>query len=726
MTFGLKVVAFFMAILTPILGLFQKTDTSSCNYTENPTVETKEKDLTAYSFGENDIAVSVNGSDENDGTEAAPVATVQKAKELAAAKRGRGAAGEIRIWIGEGTYRFTEAMQITAADGNDIAFIAVPGEKVVFDGSVMLEGWQADKANGHDCLSAPVPDGLHFNAVFQNGNVMPQTRYPEEGYFYIEKEDHTNAKFTAENTPWSLTYGDMELTPSVKQKIRNFKNPEDVTLRVLHLWIDDFSKLRGYDGERDRILLESPMSGSVQKDNKYFFENVYEAFDKAGEWYYDRAEGKIYYLPLPGQTKENLNISIAATDRLVTLEGCSGIRFEGITFCNTDSTYPEIVPNSHWLANSGLRHPQAEFDTGAVFEAADSRNIGIRYCNFDNIGLSAVKLLHRVKDAEITGCNFTDIGASAVFIDGYNSDVDSEITENVRFTDNYINGYGRYFYAAIGAFLTHARSCDISNNEICNGYYSSVSIGWIWGYTYSVTNHITVKNNYLHDIGQGWLSDMGGIYCLGRQEGTVLSGNVIRNVAADPGAGGYGGWGIYLDEGSQFILVEKNLVYDCGSQGFHQHYGENNIIQNNIFALNGEGQMCSSFAHGDNQTGYLQYEDESAHNEFTFRRNILLSDNTPIYAKVQNHTFKDEGNICWDLTNGKYVFNDYYSSCKPLERVYAKGMKEFGLYQNVILADPGFRNPEQFDFTLPDDNEALNQAGFERWNYNEAGTLTER
>lgn len=720
MEFGMKLVAFFMAIITPLIGLFYKPKTAVYRYTDNQIIDKEEKAMTEYEFGANDIAVSVSGSDENDGSEAYPVATVQRAKELAKQKNG-----EIRIWISGGIYYFTESMKFTSDDAENISFIAKPGEEVIFDGSMKIGGWQQDRANGHDCFSATVPDGLHFNAVFQGKNVLPQTRYPEEGYFYIEDENHENAKFTEENTPWSLTVGDMEMTPSSKQEIKAFKNPEDVTIRVLHLWIDDFSKLRGYDESRNRILLESPMSGSIEKNNKYFFENVYEAFDAPGEWYYDRTEGKIFYLPLAGQTKNNIDISIALTDKFVEICNCSGVSFEGITFRNTDSTYPEIVPNSHWLANSGIRHPQAEFDTGAAFEISDSENISIRFCNFNNIGLSAVKLLRRVKNSEIRGCNFTDIGASAVFIDGYNSDIDSEITENISFVDNRVNGYGRYFYAAIGAFLTHARNCDISNNEICNGYYSSISIGWIWGYTYSVTNHISVKNNYLHDIGQGWLSDMGGIYTLGNQPGTVLSGNVIRNVAADPGAGGYGGWGIYLDEGSQHILVEKNLVYDCGSQGFHQHYGENNMIRNNIFALNGEGQMCSSFAHGQSQIGYLQYEDESAHNEFTFLNNILLSDNTPVYAKAENRFFKDDSNICWDISNGKFVFNDYYSSNKPLDRIYAKDMNKLGLFNNAIITDPGFRDPANFDFTLPDDNAELNGSGFEKWNYNIAGTLTD-
>ncbi len=111
-----------------------------------------------------------------------------------------------------------------------------------------------------------------------------------------------------------------------------------------------------------------------------------------------------------------------------------------------------------------------------------------------------------------------------------------------------------------------------------------------------------IAYNDIADIGQGELSDMGGIYVLGKQPGSRIDHNRIRNVDAR----GYGGWGVYLDEGSTGWTVENNVVTDTKTGGFHIHCGGDNLVRNNVFAYaRKEGQLIRQ---RDDKQGPIRFE----------------------------------------------------------------------------------------------------------------------
>ena len=44
-------------------------------------------------------------------------------------------------------------------------------------------------------------------------------------------------------------------------------------------------------------------------------------------------------------------------------------------------------------------------------------------------------------------------------------------------------------------------------------------------------------------------------------------------------------WAYYTDQASRGVLLSQNLAYDIKCAAFHQHYGVENIVDNNVFAF---------------------------------------------------------------------------------------------------------------------------------------------
>ena len=165
------------------------------------------------------------------------------------------------------------------------------------------------------------------------------------------------------------------------------------------------------------------------------------------------------------------------------------------------------------------------------------------------------------------------------------------------------------------------------------------------------------------------LSDMGAIYVLGSRGGSVVRGNVCHDIAGIK----YGGWGIYLDEGSSDTLIENNLCYRTTNGGFHQHYGKDNIVRNNIFAFAREHQIQRT-----------RVED---HQSLTFEHNI-------VYWKTGPLTNTSPEKIVWD-------YNLYGPIAKADLRTELQSFAQWqaaGEDVHSVVADPGFVDPANGDF----------------------------
>ena len=159
----------------------------------------------------------------------------------------------------------------------------------------------------------------------------------------------------------------------------------------------------------------------------------------------------------------------------------------------------------------------------------------------------------------------------------------------------------------------------------------------------------------------------------------------------------YGGWGLYTDEGSTGIVMENNLVYNCKNSGFHQHYGKENIIRNNILANNMKAQLQAT-----------RIED---HLSFTFSNNIIWFNIGDLLTSNWNKiNLQTDKNCYWDPRNKNIQFKN---------QSFAEWQKA-GKDVHSIIADPGFVNPSAFDFRIKNKSVAR-KIGFREFDYSQAG-----
>jgi hypothetical protein len=201
--------------------------------------------------------------------------------------------------------------------------------------------------------------------------------------------------------------------------------------------------------------------------------------------------------------------------------------------------------------------------------------------------------------------------------------------------------------------------------------------------------------NRIHTLGQGVLSDLGGVYTLGVSPGTVVHDNVIHDVQSFD----YGGWGLYTDEGSTGIILENNLVYRTRTGSFHQHYGKGNRVRNDIFALAARWQ--------------LQRTRSEPHLSFALERNIVYWTGGPVLGgNWADNRFALDYNLYWNAAG------------KPVTFAGGVGLEEWrrqrGQDAHSAVADPGFVAPERGDFRLRSGSPAL-KLGFQPFDYTKAG-----
>jgi hypothetical protein len=684
-----------------------------------------------------DFYIAVNGNDRWSGKLSAPnaegtdgpFATLARARDAVKALKQAGVlAGPLTVWIRGGRYAIKEPVVFQPADSAPVTYAAYPGEQPIFDAGqpIPASAWHAEQVNGVSAWVADLPavsaGKWYFRELFVNRQRRPRARLPKVGpepekrqfLWMQEAPDITlDAQLFDGSSAFIARPGDM----------RGWKNLSDVEIVVLHYWIEERMPVATFDPVTNRVQSTRTSMFSLKDDYnkrwaKYYIDNVFEGLTEPGEWYLDRHLGKLFYIPMPGETPETAQVYAPCSDQFLKLVGdpdqgryVEYIRFQGLTFEHAgwhELDVPVEPDTGMPVTAKYAATPQAAAHVPGAISLEGVRYCAIEDCTIQHIGFYAIDLGDGCLGNRIVGNELFDLGAGGVKLNGadvYGSALRQ--TGNNVITDNHIHTGGRVYHSGIGVVLRHSFGNIISHNHIHDFFYSSISSGWVWGYSDSISHNNRIEKNHLHDLGHAWLSDMGGVYILGVQPGTVIRGNVIHDVER----ANYGGWGIYPDEGSSHLIIENNIIYNTNSQTFHQHYGHENTVRNNILVFGAEGNLAISRV------------DEV--NALTLERNIFVTHGQPIIVGGYGNDYStrcvvSDLNLFWDVQSKPITFLKGGYGRPNAQSVALSEWQQSGNDTHSIVADPCFKGLESFDFTLSEDSPAL-KLGFQPIDVSDVG-----
>jgi hypothetical protein len=637
----------------------------------------------------------------NAGRTDGPVATLERARDLIRqSKKGAELREPVRVVVAGGVYTmaapFVLAPQDSGTDRSSITYEAAPGAKPVFTGGKAITGFQPD-ADG--AWKARIPDVAagqwYFEQLFVNGHRAVRARSPNKFYHYmLDVQEETLEKGSGPRPArarQTVTARPEDLKPLLTLSDREL---HDVQMVIYHKWDNTTRFIEGVN-EKDSTILTTGEGrkpwNSWGKGDLYHLENFKAALDAPGEWFLSR-DGWLYYKPLEGEDMRTAEVVAPVIDKMLLFEGdvpnakyVENVTIKGLAFLHAEYHMPP----------GGFEASQAAAPIDAVVMADGARNVTIQDCEFGHFGRYGVWFRKGCQNCTVQRCYVYDFGAGAVRIgEATVPRSEREQTGHITLDNNIIRFGGRIFPCAVGVWIGHSADNAVTHNEITDMYYTGISAGWVWGYSGSIAKRNNISFNHVHHLGWAVLSDMGGIYTLGASEGTAVSNNIFHDIYAYS----YGGWGLYTDEGSTGILMEKNLIYNTKTGSFHQHYGQENIIRNNI--------MVNSMVHQVQATRIEQ------HLSFTFEKNIVYWETGALLAGPWTQiTINMDNNCYWNTAGQPITFAGL-----TLDQWRQQQKHD----EHSIIADPLFVNAKSCDFRLRPNSPAL-KLGFEPFDYTQAG-----
>ena len=527
--------------------------------------------------------VSTTGNDANLGTKSKPLATLAAAQKHVRAALKSGAKEPLHVVIGGGTYFLNQPLALTPEDSgtvkNPVVWRAVKGGDVVLSGGRAISGrWKKGNKGVWSVDLPDVTDGWNFRQLFVDGQRATRARFPNA--------DEANPFLYATGGGADHAVIDPKLIKP------SWGTAPDAQINVVAQWkfFNQWNTITRVDAAKGRIdFSDSERHGKITTGNWFWIEGVKEELDQPGEWYLDRRQGRLYYMPEAGKDPNKLTIIAPRLNVIVDAKGevekkthVEHVHFKGLQFRHTTFT---------------LGHIEARVHTDGAMRLENANHFLIEDCHFENIGGYAFWLhldsrrnvINRNTVLNSGGGGVLFTGARLSYMDDSKLYTPGKVAATVfpilnHVTRNTVKHCGKLRYYGGGVHLD-SRPASMAmepGNYIAHNYFADLSRNGIFAFRNQGGN--IIEYNHIHDAMQttvdgacihfgtmnhlnapnyilnNWLYDIWGYE-------QKPNGKPIRHMAN----------GVFLDWATSNTTVKNNYIYNAGGKPLKNIMGNWNL-----------------------------------------------------------------------------------------------------------------------------------------------------
>ena len=421
------------------------------------------------------LYVAPNGSDNNDGSESSPFATVQKAKETIKNMNAANSLpeGGVTVYLRGGTYYIDEGMTFTKEDsgkeGSTITYTSYPGEAVTISGQVPLEkGWftAADDTAKNVMIDKNAASKVLMVDLKEHG-ITDYGELSTRGYHYFNKGRYAQAELIVNDENQTLARYPNSGSISVPtdnvdtdnfgfrytdERVSKWKDAKDAYIvgTISINYENNTYPIDKIDTSKKLLTIKEGRINTYYTNGWFYGENLLEELDTEGEYYIDRDTGKLYYYAPSDFTSGNYEIGLSMLKTpIFNFNGAEYVNVSNITMkggrgyavLGTSAGY-SIPSFKDWMISRGADLNGANFTKGSgssvyiadIDKYTDSQVFpGHVWDGFVDDG-------NGVNHIDVKNCNIFNFGSGAIIINGTDVHLDNNHIKNIGGTALYLRG----------------------------------------------------------------------------------------------------------------------------------------------------------------------------------------------------------------------------------------------------------------------------------------------